>query len=109
MKQVLGKKLQHIKQGKQKAQETHEVVLLEEQDSKLETNSRGSAIVDKVNKMLDALLKAFGSRITLKIPSPAKLQEYPYPLQEKINLVQNQVLIHETQTLLEGPPSRHRF
>ena len=35
---------------------------------------------------------------------PKKLQEYPNPREEKINLAMHQQSIRDTQTLWEGPP-----
>lgn len=63
---------------------------VEKSASKTRSNEGGSVIVDKVNETLDALLKAWSSRLTAETPIPLRLQEYPNALQEKINLVRNQ-------------------
>lgn len=60
-------------------------------------------MVDKVNKTLNALLKAFESCLKPDTPIPKKLQEYPNPLQEKLDLIKNQILTKDIQKKFEGP------
>ena len=62
-------------------------------------------IVDKVNESLEMLLKQWDARLKSDTPFPPKLQEYPDPLREKIDLIRNQQLIRDTQTTFEGPPA----
>ena len=70
-----------------------------------EASSGGSILVEKVNESLEAIKKAYESRITaLMTEIPLKLQEYPNLREEKVNLVVHQQKIRETQALLEGPP-----
>ena len=64
----------------------------------LSVSSGGSVIANKVNETLDAILKAFESRVKIDTVIPPKLKEYPSPLQEKVNLVKNHQLIRDTQT-----------
>lgn len=78
-----------------------------EKNNEREMDFRGSVIEDKVNETLESFLKAFEARVTKETPLPPKLQEYPNPIQEKINLVRNQALICDTQTMFEGPPPYH--
>ena len=52
-----------------------------------EVSSRGSVLVDKINETLDACVEAHKSRIAALEDLPKKLQEYPNPREEKINLV----------------------
>lgn len=61
-----------------------------EQVSDSEKNSGGSVLVEKVNEPLDAALQAYESRLTPLTKLPKKLQEYPNPRAEKINLVVHQ-------------------
>ena len=53
---------------------------------------------------LQAALDAYNSRIAALEELPKKLQEYPNPREEKINLAMHQQAIRDTQTLWEGPP-----
>ena len=53
----------------------------------LETSSGGSALVKKVNESLEAIKRAYESRITALTEIPPKLKEYPNPREEKVNLV----------------------
>ena len=73
-----------------------------------EKDSGGSVLVEKLNEPLDAALQAYESRITALTELPKKLQEYPNPREEKINLSVHQQLIRDTQTLLEGPPPTYK-
>ncbi len=57
-----------------------------EQVSNSEKDSAGSVLIEKVNEPLDADLKAYNSRIATLTELPKKLQEYPNPREEKINL-----------------------
>ena len=52
----------------------------------LEPSSGGSVLVEKVNESLDAIKKAYESRITALTEIPPKLQEYPNPREEKFRL-----------------------
>ena len=76
--------------------------------SSSETDSGGSVLVEKVNEPLEAALKAAGSRITPFTELPKKLQEYPNPRAEKVDLAVHQQLIRDTQTMLEGPPPAYK-
>ena len=69
----------------------------------MKSNEGGLIIVDKVNETLEMLLKQWEARLKSDTPFPPKLQEYPDPLQEKIDLIRNQQLIRDTQTTFEGP------
>ena len=69
-----------------------------------EVSSGGSVLVDKINETLDATIEAHKGRIAALEDLPKKLQEYPNPREEKINLVVHRQLIREAQTMLEGPP-----
>ena len=69
-----------------------------------ETSSGGSVLVEKVNESLEAIKRAYESHITVLTEIPPKLQEYPNPREEKVNLVVHQQKIRETQALLKGPP-----
>ena len=60
-------------------------------------------LVDKVNKTLESILKAYEKRLTADTTIPPKLKEYPNPIQEKVNLVRNHALIRDTQMMWEGP------
>ena len=55
-----------------------------------EASSSGSVLVEKVNESLEAIKKAYESRITALTEIPPKLQEYPNPREEKINLAIHQ-------------------
>ena len=76
----------------------------EELVSTFGTSFGGSIIVDKVFEPLQAALDAYNNRIAALAELPKKLQEYPNPREEKVNLVVHQQIIHDTQTLWEGPP-----
>ena len=102
MKRVLDSRQNKGKQ-KQNPKETLGAKEAEKPASETKSNEGGSVIVDKVNETLDALLKAWNSRVTSETPIPPKLTEYPDPLQEKIDLVRHQQLIRDTQTTFEGP------
>ena len=55
----------------------------------------------KLTKPWMTILKAFESRVkpdTILLP---KLQEYPNPLQEKLDLLKNHQVILDTQTMME--------
>ena len=80
----------------------NEPQILPEEISK--TSSGGSVLMEKVNENLEALLKAFDARITSNTVLPPKLQEYPYPIQEKQRLAEHMKLIKEMQTKWEAPP-----
>ena len=54
------------------------------------TSSEGSVLVDKKNKTLDSLLKAYKARLQDTTDIPPRLMEYPNPIQEKVNLVKHQ-------------------
>ena len=69
-----------------------------------ESSSGGSVLVEKVNESLEAIKRAYESRITALTEIPPKLKEYPNPREEKVNLAVHQQKIRETQALLEGPP-----
>ena len=69
-----------------------------------ETSSGGSVLVEKVNESLEAIKRAYESRITALNEISPKLKEYPNPREEKVNLAVHQQKIRETQALLEGPP-----
>ena len=69
-----------------------------------ETSSGGSVLVEKANESLEAIKRAYESRITALTEIPPKLKEYPNPREEKVNLAIHQQKIRETQALLEGPP-----
>ena len=90
--------------GKQQARDENAEQVDQTLTSK-DTNSGGSVLVDKVNETLETILKAYEKRLTTDTTIPPKLKEYPSPIQEKVNLVQNHALIRDTQTMLEGPPS----
>ena len=55
-----------------------------------ETSSGGSVIVDKVFEPLQAAMDAYNSRIAALKELPKKLQEYPNPREENINLAVHQ-------------------
>ena len=61
-------------------------------------------MVDKINKTLESILKAYEKHLTVDTVIPPKLKEYPSPIQEKVNLVKHHVLIKDMQAMLEGPP-----
>lgn len=70
-------------------------------------------LVEKVNKNLEAILKAFDARITPKIVLPKNLQgaqclfqECPNPIKEKHRLAKHMKVIKDTKTMWEGPPKR---
>ena len=69
-----------------------------------EVSSGGSVLVDKINESLDATIEAHKGHIAALEDLPKKLQEYPNPREEKINLAVHRQLIREAQTVLEGPP-----
>ena len=54
--------------------------------------------MEKVNESLDAIKKAYESRITALTEIPAKLQEYPNPREEKFRLAVHQQMIRDTQS-----------
>ena len=54
------------------------------------TSSGGSVLVDKKNKTLDSLLKAYEARLQDTTDIPPRLMEYPNPIEEKVNLVKHQ-------------------
>ena len=70
----------------------------------LEVSSGGLILVEKVNEHLDAIRMAHKSRLAAQMEIPKKLQEYPNPLEEKVNLVVHMQMIRETQAILEGRP-----
>ena len=51
-----------------------------------EPSEGGSVVIDKVHEHLQAALDAYNSRITSLTEIPKKLQEYPNPREEKVNL-----------------------
>ena len=65
-----------------------------------ETSSGGSVLVEKVNESLEAIKRAYESCIIALAEIPLKLQEYPNPREEKVNLAVHQQKIRETQALL---------
>ena len=70
----------------------------------LEVSSGGLVLVEKVNEHLDAIRMAHESRLAAQMEIPKKLQEYPNPLEEKVNLAVHMQMIRETQAILEGRP-----
>ena len=70
----------------------------------LEVSSGGSILVEKVNEHLDAIRMAHESCLAAQMEIPKKLQEYPNPLEEKVNLAVHMQMIRETQAILEGRP-----
>ena len=73
-----------------------------------EPSSGDLVLVEKVNESLDAIKKAYESRITALTEIPPNLQEYPNPREEKVRLAVHQQLIRDTQNLLEGPPPAYQ-
>ena len=61
-------------------------------------------MVDKIYEPLQAVIKAFNSKIAVEMELPKKLQEYSNPREEKINLVVQQHMIREAHSTFEGPP-----
>lgn len=107
MKWILDSRQEKPKQKGQGELDGDQNKRVENSTSYSNSNEGGSVIVDKINKTLSALLKAWKSWLTSKTPIPPKLLEYPDPLQEKIDLVRHQQLIRDTQTTLEGPLPYH--
>ena len=107
MKRILDSKIDKAKQEskKQKQKEKQQNTPGEKPASETRSNEGGSVIVDKVNESLEMLLKQWDARLKSDTPFPPKLQEYPDPLREKIDLIRNQQLIRDTQTTFEGPPA----
>ena len=64
----------------------------------------GSVLVERVNERLDAIRMSYKNSYAAEVEIPKKLQEYPNPREEKMNLVVHQQIIRETQTMLEGRP-----
>lgn len=69
-----------------------------------ETSSGGSLIVNKVYEPLQAAYDAYNSRIAAFTKLPKKIQEYPNPREEKVNLAVHQQVIRDSQTLMDGLP-----
>ena len=55
-----------------------------------EVSSGGSVLVDKINETLDATIESHKGCIATLEDLPKKLQEYPNPREEKINLAVHQ-------------------
>lgn len=62
--------------------------------------------MEKIIETLEALLKAFESKITPKMVLPKNLQKHQNPIQKRERLVKHSSLIHDTQTILEGPQKK---
>ena len=107
MKRILDSKIDKTKQEskKQKQKEKQQNTPGKKPASETKSNEGGSVIVDKVNETLEMLLKQWEARLKSDTPFSPKLQEYPDPLREKIDLIRNQQLIRDTQTTFEGPPA----
>ena len=60
-------------------------------------------LVEKINEHVDAIRITYKSCFAKK-KIPKKLQEYPNPLEENVNLATHTQMIRETQENLEGRP-----
>ena len=84
------------------------IVPAEKQDENKDKDSKvsegGSVLVERVNEHLDAIRMAHENCYAAQVEIPKKLQEYPNPREEKVNLVVHQQIIRDTQAILEGQP-----
>ena len=73
-----------------------------DKDSKV--SEGGFVLVERVNEHLDAIRMAHENFYATQVEIPKKLQEYPNPRKEKVNLAVHQKIIRDTQAILEGQP-----
>ena len=82
--------------------------LAEKQEGNKDKDSKvsegGFVLVERVNEHLDAIRMAHENCYAAQVEIPKKLQEYPNPREEKVNLVVHQQIIRDTQAILEGQP-----